>query len=277
MKRTAVTLTLVLLIGDASLLSRHSWPQSKQGPHARGGRPEELTVGNRQSTISNQPTPWYDRVLRRVNSSDFDYGAWLEERRVALLSASVRSPQFWYSVGVSSLLALFILAYAKRCSDFHKLAWMCSGWLADFYNETMLCREQRDAAIDRHNRHIEKCNRAVEAEMDGSWKQQQNDELEQWRGRYEQLARLADETAGENKRLALILSEKEQLLSDMSLRLQDLEEKIKAKGYMVGGQTLTINESNKLLVNRINILERQLRDEQTKNKALKSKPASPNQ
>jgi hypothetical protein len=178
---------------------------------------------------------------------------------------------------VSSLLVLFILAYTKRSSDFQKLAWMCSGWLADFYNETLLCREQRDAAIDRHNRHIEKCNRAVEAEMDGSWKQEQNDELEQWRGRYEQLARLADETAGENKRLTLILSEKERLLGDMSLRLQDLEEKIRAKGYVVGGQVLTINESNKLLVNRVNVLERQLRDEQTKNKASKAKPASPNQ
>jgi len=69
--------------------------------------------------------------------------------------------------------------------------------------------------------------------------------------------------------VTLILSEKERLLSDMSLRLHDLEEKIKATGYMVGGQTLTINESNKLLVNRVNVLERQLRDEQTKNKALR--------
>jgi hypothetical protein len=58
----------------------------------------------------------------------------------------------------------------------------------------------------------------------------------------------------------------------MSVRLQDLEEKIKAKGYMVGGQVLTINESNKLLVNRVNVLERQLRDEQTKNKPRKQSP-----
>ena len=56
---------------------------------------------------------------------------------------------------------------------------------------------------------------------------------------------------------------------------KNLEEKIKARGYVIGGQTLTINESNKLLVNRINILERQLRDEQTKNKALKSKSPHP--
>jgi hypothetical protein len=42
---------------------------------------------------------------------------------------------------------------------------------------------------------------------------------------------------------------------------------------MVGGQVLTINESNKLLVNRVNVLERQLRDEQTKNKT-KAKTSS---
>jgi hypothetical protein len=46
---------------------------------------------------------------------------------------------------------------------------------------------------------------------------------------------------------------------------------------VIGGQALTINESNKLLVNRINILKRQLRDEQTKSKTLKSKPASTTQ
>ena len=165
MRRTAVTLTLVVLIGAASLLSRHSLSAVANKWHRQEMTDQtELAIGNRQSTISNRPTPWYDHVLRRINPSDFDYGAWLEERRAALLNASVRSPHFWYSVGVSSLLALFILAYAKRCSDFQKLAWMCSGWLADFYNETMLCREQRDEAIDRHNRHIEKCNRAVEAE-----------------------------------------------------------------------------------------------------------------
>jgi hypothetical protein len=264
MKNPTVVAIVVALILDASLssfvLRVHGTEQSMAGVQS--------TIANRQSEI-RQPEPWYDRVLRRINPSDFDYGVWLEGRRAALLSASVRSPHFWYSVAVSSLLALFILAFAKRCSDFQKLAWMCSGWLTDFYNETLLCREQRDEAIDRHNRHIEKCNRAVEAELDGSWNQAQNQELEQWRERYEQLARVAEETAGENKRLALILSEKERLLSDMSVRLQDLEEKIKAKGYMVGGQTLSINESNKLLVNRINVLERQLRDEQTKNKALK--------
>ena len=57
----------------------------------------------------------------------------------------------------------------------------------------------------------------------------------------------------------------------MSVRLQDLEEKIEAKGYMVGGQVLTINESNKLLVDGANVLERQLRDEQTKNRRSKTK------
>ena len=268
MRTLAVTALLVAVIPSSCFLSFGLQAETRETVS-----PAQSAIGNRQSTISNQPTPWYDRVLRRINSSNVDYGAWLEECRVALLNASVWNPHFWYSVAVSILLSLFILAYAKRCSDFEKLVWICSGWLSDFYNETQLCREQRDEAIDRHNRHIEKCNRAVEAELDGSWKQQQNAELEQWRERYEQLTRLAEETTGENKRLALILSEKERLLSDMSLRLQDLEDKIKAKGYMVGGQTLTINESNKLLVNRINILERQLRDEQTKNKASKSKPA----
>ena len=86
---------------------------------------------------------------------------------MALLRASVQNPYFWYSTLVTVAMALFLLAYAKSRSDFHKYTWVSAGWLADFYNETQLARNEMDRAIEKHNRHIEKCNRAIEAEADG--------------------------------------------------------------------------------------------------------------
>ncbi len=42
---------------------------------------------------------WYEFLLKKCNPSDFDYGAWLEKRREAILEASVKEPHFWYSLG----------------------------------------------------------------------------------------------------------------------------------------------------------------------------------
>jgi hypothetical protein len=234
-------------------------------------RNPHCAIGTPHSAI-RQPEPWYERVLRRINTADLDYGAWLDERRGAVLEASVKSPYFWYSFVVSALLALFILAYAKGRSDFHKLGWMCSGWLTDFYNETLLCREQRDQAIDRHNRHIEKCNRAIESEADGSWKNQAiNEEVELWRKKYEEAATKLMEAVSHAGKLEAAVQEKEAKTTDLMSRLQALEQKMSEKPRGPAGQPLTINETNKHLVSRINVLESQLREEQSRNRSLKAK------
>jgi tetratricopeptide (TPR) repeat protein len=211
-------------------------------------------------------------VLRRINPADVDYGAWLEHRRAALLRTSVQNPYFWYSVTATLLLIITTLAYAKRRSDFHKYAWMSSGWLADFYNETQLARGEMDRAIEKHNRHIEKCNRAIEAEADGSWTRQTvNEEAALWRQKYDEAARALEEAVANDRKLEVALREKEVMVADMSVRIQNVERKIGDTLHGPGGAPLTINESNKHLIGRINTLERQLREEQARNKSLKGR------
>jgi hypothetical protein len=304
MKTPAIVTTLVAVILRSSLPSCVSSEQATLRAVRAGKVQAQSAIDNRQSAISEpeirdpdsaihnpdseiatshfairnlhsairQPEPWYDRVLRRINPSDFDYGAWLDERRAALLEASVMNPYFWYSVVVSALLGLFILAFTKSRSNFHKLGWMCSGWLADFYNETALCREQRDQAIDRHNRHIEKCNRAIESELDGSWKNHAvNEEAELWRKKYEDAATKLMEAVSQANKMEAALQEKEAKTADLVSRLQALEQKMNDKPRGPAGQPLTINETNKHLVSRINVLESQLREEQSRNRSLKAK------
>jgi hypothetical protein len=282
MKGSTIITTLLAQLLHFSSLSCVPGKQAA-GQSIRAGKVQS-SIANQQSpishsafrkphsAISNQPEPWYDRVLRRINPSDFDYGAWLDERRAAVLEASVKTPHFCYSFIVSALLALLILAYAKGRSDFHKLAWMCSGWLADFHNETLLCRQQRDQAIDRHNRHIEKCNRAIESEADGSWKNQTvNEEVELWRKKYEEAATKLMEAVSHASKLEAAVQEKEAKTADLMSRLQALEQKISERPRGPAGQPLTINETNKHLVSRINVLESQLREEQSRNRSLKAK------
>jgi len=49
---------------------------------------------------------WYEFLLKKFNPTDFDYGAWLEQRRKALLESTVREPRFWYSLSATTALML---------------------------------------------------------------------------------------------------------------------------------------------------------------------------
>src|SRR5262245_48464906 len=139
-------LGLPLLV--ASIVFMEAFAQNSQAIRTT----TQSAIANRQSAI-RQPEPWYEHVLRRINPHDFDYGVWLEERRAVLLQASLQNPYFWYSACVTIAMALFLLAYAKSYSDFHKYTWMSAGWLADFHNETQLARDEMNRAIEKHNRH----------------------------------------------------------------------------------------------------------------------------
>ena len=44
---------------------------------------------------------WYEFLLKQFNPSNFDYGAWMEERRQVFLDESVRNPYFKYGAGVT--------------------------------------------------------------------------------------------------------------------------------------------------------------------------------
>ena len=59
---------------------------------------------------------WYEFLLKQFNPSNFDYGAWMEERRQVFLDASVRNPYFKYSTGVTIAL-LLMAAHMRQAMD----------------------------------------------------------------------------------------------------------------------------------------------------------------
>jgi hypothetical protein len=104
------------------------------------------------------PSTWYEFMLRQFNKTDFNYGAWIEERRRILLDATARSPYFWYSFTMTAICMLLSAAYAKHRYDNKKIIRVACEFLADVYNDDLLAREQADAMTTKYNRHIEACN-----------------------------------------------------------------------------------------------------------------------
>ena len=75
---------------------------------------------------------WYEFLLKRFNPSNFDYGAWMEERRQVFLDESVRNPYFKYSAGVTLALMLMTIVAAKQWIDHRRTLWITAEMMADF-------------------------------------------------------------------------------------------------------------------------------------------------
>jgi hypothetical protein len=160
-----------------------------------------------------RPSTWYEYVLRKFNKTDFNYGAWIEERRRTLLDATASSFYFWYSFTMTAICMLLSAAYAKHRYDNKKIIGVACEFLADVYNDDLLAREQADAMTAKYNRHIEACNRAIEAAENEGWKQSTNPELEEAKSEIARLRQLLDEKISEHKRVSDELREKSDTLA----------------------------------------------------------------
>ena len=101
MKRTIaiVTLAVVGLMTAGPAIAQ----QRPQSSVALRGQRQAQPQGQRQAPparpMYQRRDTWYEFLLKQFNPSNFDYGAWIEERRQVFLDASVRNPYFKYSSG----------------------------------------------------------------------------------------------------------------------------------------------------------------------------------
>ena len=115
----------------------------------------------------NGADTWYEFLLKQFNPDNFDYGAWLEKRREALLEATVKEPYFWYNVSVTAGMLLMMAAYTKLYLDHRRSMRVTAEIMADVYSHDLLSRQAATEAIEKYNQHIEQCNRAIEASEAG--------------------------------------------------------------------------------------------------------------
>jgi hypothetical protein len=217
---------------------------------------------------------WYEFLLKQFNPRNFDYGAWIEKRREAFLEATVKEPYFWYSVSVTVGMLLMMAACTKLYLDHRRSMCVTAEMMADVYSHDLLSRQAAAEAIERYNRHIEQCNRAIEASQAGDarpgWGETQVDGLK------EELRRVAGQlevTTQDRNKLQEELRQKSLIVADLSTRLDALSKKISGPrdtGSGAGEPVSTSpNGDGARFVGQINRLQEELYTERQKNKRLK--------
>ena len=217
---------------------------------------------------------WYEFLLKQFNRSNFDYGAWFEKRREAFLQATVKEPHFWYSVSVTAGMLLVMVAYTNLYLDHRRSMRVTAEMMADIYSHDLLARQAATEAIEKYNRHIEQCNRAIEASEAGDvrpgWRDPQIDSL---KAELQRVANQLEATTQDRNKLQEELQQKSLVVADLCMRLNALSKKVNgSRSSGTGaGETVSVeaNGDGARLVGHINRLQEDLYSERQKNKRLK--------
>jgi len=214
---------------------------------------------------------WYDFFLRMFNPDNLDRGAWIEQRRQILLDATARNPSFKYSLVVTVLLLVAMVFTTKFWYDLKKIRWIHSAQMADVSSHDRQSREAAREAIRRHNDHIEKCNRVIEAQEAGlslSTAAASSD-VEALRAELQQTGDNLSTVTRERDQLRAELDQTRLSVADLSLRVESLARKGIGHSTDAEGAAGVNTTNNADLVRHINNLQQQLHAEREKNKRLK--------
>jgi hypothetical protein len=216
---------------------------------------------------------WYQFLLKNRNANDFDYGAWLEKRRQALLDSSLKQPGFWYSLSVTACSLFLMGACTKLWLDNRRRMRLTGEMMAEIYSHDLYSRQVAKEAIERHNRHIEQCNRVIEAGEAGDRRPGWGDTaLEGLKVELQRVAGQLEATTQERNKLQEELRQKALIVADLSTRLDNLAKKVGARGAdsaVASSASGDGNGDSARFVGQINRLQEELRAERQKNRRLK--------
>lgn len=218
-----------------------------------------------QSPYQGQDT-WYEFILKQFNPDNLNYGDWLEQQRRNLIDLRLKNPYFLYSFWTTIALILAVAVCVKRRMDHHRAMSITAEIMADLYNQDAYSRQVAQEAIERYNKHIERCNRAIEGMENGSAATSPN-EIEQLRT---ELMRVAEErdTAVRDRDIAREdLRRKSDILADMSVRLDAVT--TKAGAASTAKTKPDVRGADARLVTHINNLQEQLYSERNNNRRLR--------
>ena len=262
---------LPAMIAWLSLAVCSSFAQNRpSGSSVPRSRYSPMAAAQAQGHTQQPPDTWYEFLLKQFNPSDIDYGKWMEERRRVFLAASAKNPYFPYSLGVTIWSLLVMIAYAKLRIDRRRERYLTEEMLTDLYNQDLYSRQAAREAIAKYNNHVEHCNRAIEAGSGqaNSGSTSENDEL---KGKLQKSADDLRVVTSERDQLSEELKQRSAVVTDLSLQLQALSEKIDGKGgaHAVGQAGLPLPASNAEYMKLVNSLQEQLHTERDKNRRLK--------
>ena len=269
MKRTIAIVTLAVVglmtAGPANAQQRPQSPVALRGqrqaqPQAQRQAPPARPMYQRRDT-------WYEFLLKQFNPSNFDYGAWIEERRQVFLDASVRNPYFKYSLGTTIALLIMAVLYTKQWIDHRRAMWITAEMMTDLYNHDLYSRDVAEKAIQKYNQHIERCNRAIEAAQHGSALPVATADADLLNAQLQKTAGELNVASTENAALQEQLTQKSNVIVELSLRADALLKK--NGGNLASLQPIDLSGADPNLIKHINDLQEQLVVERKKNRQLK--------
>jgi len=269
MKRTIAIVTLIVVgLITASPAVAQQRPQS---PVALHGQRRAQPQGQRQAPparpMYQRHDTWYEFLLKQFNPSNFDYGAWMEERRQVFLDASVRNPYFKYSLGTTITLLVLAMLYSKQWIDHRRTMWITAEMMTDLYNHDLYSRDVAEKAIQKYNQHIERCNRAIEAAQHGSTLPAATADADLLNAQLQKTAGELNVANTENAALQEQLKQKSNVIVELSLRADALLKK--NGGNLASSQPINLSGADPNLIKHINDLQEQLVVERKKNWKLK--------
>jgi hypothetical protein len=269
MKRTIaiVTLAVVGLIAAGPAIAQ----QRPQSAVALRGQRQAQPQGQRQAPparpMYQRSDTWYEFLLKQFNPSNFDYGAWMEERRQVFLDESVRNPYFKYSLGTTIALLVVAMLYSKQWIDHRRAMWITAEMMTDLYNHDAYSRGAAREAIEKYNDHIEHCNRAIEAADHGMSISGADSDATSLKSELLSVAEQRDSYKRERDLVKRDLQEKEKLIAEMSLRVDAIGKKTNPSHSATS--SVDMSAADPKLVQLINNLQEQLYAERRENRRLK--------
>jgi len=253
----ATLFAVLFLAPSPSLAQTKNVPRSRYSPTAAAGP-------------QRQAETWYDFLLERFNPTNIDYGARLEERRRAFLEASVKNPYFLFSFTMVLTVILLMGVTTKLWIDKRRERWITAEMMADLYNHDQYSRQVAREAIEKYNRHVERCNRVVEAAESGLPIPGSSTEVDEWKAKVEETAGKLDTVTKERDKLDAELKGKALLLKDLSTRVQSLSGNPNGNGDTVGAGDVRVSSQGAdpdkaRLMAHINRLQQELYAEREKN------------
>jgi hypothetical protein len=218
-----------------------------------------------QSPYQHQGT-WYEFLLKQFNPENVDYGDWLEQQRRSLIELRLKNSYFLYSLWTTIALLLAAAICLKQRIDHRRAMSITAEMMADLYNQDVYSRAVAQEAIERYNKHIERCNREIEG-VEGGPVATNLRETEQLRTELMCVAEERDTAIRDRDVAREELRRKSEVLADMSVRLDAARSKADPAG--AAKPTSDPRGADARLVTHINNLQEQLYAERSSNRRLR--------
>ena len=105
--------------------------------------------------------------LRVLNPRQINWGTEIDRRLANLREQSVGNPYFRLASFQLGLIVILLMLCWVWWDKMRQIKWVAAECLTDVLNAKVLAEGRAVDAIDRHNRHIEMCNRVIEGQSSG--------------------------------------------------------------------------------------------------------------